>query len=511
MKIRPHDQFGGHEGGPHLRYVQQYATSENEKSIASATGAGPIEVTSTGHGYSTGDEVTITGGDAEVNGTWIITSTGANTFTLNGSTGDGTYTSAGTIQYAQPVQVKLLVWDAGAGAFVTYGTEFRVGDTTTPDQIADGENFWIAWRRDAKRWMPISGGNETYRLIRGQSVGNQSSGTVLIDNVQVLAGGLDPSDGDPAAQITLQNVFGQSFNDNEWVQAIYNEGLGGSVTSDWEPVKTTSGTETYRAIRGLVKGVVTADDATFPIDNVIPLAGGLDPVSGNAATEITLQNIQKEAFADNCPITAIYDGANWEVLLVERYRMIRGMAVGAVGSGDGDFEVDNVEVLQSSVDPRADPTSAAETVTVRNFHGDTYADNEWVTAVYNDETITAVDWEALKKTASSSSAVYYTADAGSAISAGTPSAPNSGSATVYEVEADGTTTSLGSKTVLNPFRHAVKGALTVLRVGEENFLIAGFDVLEALYLLTGAAEKKSLVLPTGANDPTDIRWLGKEC
>lgn len=391
MKIRPHDQFGGHEGGPHLRYVQQYATSENEKSVASATGAGPIEVTSTGHGYSTGDEVTITGGDAEVNGTWIITSTGANTFTLNGSTGDGTYTSAGTIQYAQPVKVKLLKWDGSA--FVTYGTEFRIGDTDTADEVSSGEKFWVVWRRDAQRWYPISGGNEKFRLIRGQSVGAQSGATVLIDNVDVLAGGLDPTDGNPATQVTVQNIWGQTYADNEKVQAVYNEGLGGTILTDWENFKTTAGTEQYRLIRGLVKGAVTAAAATFVIDNVVPLGSGNDPVSGNAATEITVSNTHRalsgtagETLRDNTPVTAIWTGAIWELLLVERYRLIKGKATAESSAGAGTFSIDEVDVLAGSVDPRTDPTSEIETVTVTKTWPDKYKNNADIIAAHNPRT-----------------------------------------------------------------------------------------------------------------------------
>lgn len=401
MKIRPHDQFGGHEGGPHLRYVQQYAT------------------------------------DADPD---------------------------------QPVQVKLLTWDGSA--FITYGTEFRIGDADTADQISSGENFWIAWRRDAKRWYPISGGNEKFRLIRGQSVGVQSGATVLIDNVDVLAGGLDPTNGNPATQVTVQNLFGQTFSDNEAVQAIYNEGLGGTDLTDWEAIKTTSGTETYRAIRGIAVGDISPGAATFTIDNVIALAGGLDPSGGNPATPITVQNVQGEAFADNEPITAIYDGAAWEVLLTERYRLIqgnavasvaaedvsfsidgvvpladgldpvlgnpattvlvfkhqseslqlaepvvaawngsfwdlltverrrivRGQVVGSVSAGAPDFQIDNIDVLGSGVDPRLDPTDAAELLDVANFHGDFYEDDEWITAAFNEAVGgPGIDWEALKK------------------------------------------------------------------------------------------------------------------
>lgn len=84
--IRPHDQFGNHEGGPHIRYVQQYATDSHP---------------------------------------------------------------------SQPVQVHLLKWDGFT--FVGYGLPFRIGDTTTPDQIGSGDRFWIVWRSDSKRWYPVSG------------------------------------------------------------------------------------------------------------------------------------------------------------------------------------------------------------------------------------------------------------------------------------------------------------------------------------------------------------------
>lgn len=104
----------------------------------------------------------------------------------------------------------------------------------------------------------------------------------------------------------------------------------------------------------------------------------------------------------------------------------------------------------------------------------------------------------------------HTANIGTAINAGSASAPVSGSGTVYRVAADGTTTSLGAKTIWNPFNHKVKGAASVGELDSNNYLLRGCDLLEALYLLTGVAEEKVLGLPSGANDPTDIQWLG-EC
>ncbi|MFO0966754.1 MAG: LamG-like jellyroll fold domain-containing protein [Gemmataceae bacterium] len=61
--------------------------------VSAATNAGPIVVTSTNHGLATGDKVSITGatGNTAANGAWTVTVIDANTFSLNGSTGNGSY------------------------------------------------------------------------------------------------------------------------------------------------------------------------------------------------------------------------------------------------------------------------------------------------------------------------------------------------------------------------------------------------------------------------------------
>lgn len=67
------------------------------KTISAATNASPISITATGHGFSTGDIVHISGvaGNTAANNVWQITVVDANTFTLNGSTGNASYTSGG--------------------------------------------------------------------------------------------------------------------------------------------------------------------------------------------------------------------------------------------------------------------------------------------------------------------------------------------------------------------------------------------------------------------------------
>lgn len=66
-------------------------------SITGATNASPIVVTSTAHGLNSGTRVTVqgVGGNTNANADWIITVIDANTFSLNGSSGNSNYTSGG--------------------------------------------------------------------------------------------------------------------------------------------------------------------------------------------------------------------------------------------------------------------------------------------------------------------------------------------------------------------------------------------------------------------------------
>ena len=74
--------------------------------ITAATNATPIAITKTGHGLLTGSLVVMSGvvGNTAANSppTWVITAVDANTFTLNGSAGNGARTSGGTYTATSP-------------------------------------------------------------------------------------------------------------------------------------------------------------------------------------------------------------------------------------------------------------------------------------------------------------------------------------------------------------------------------------------------------------------------
>lgn len=102
--------------------VQKYTTTSNPGvTITNATGAVPpatvspiVITTATSHGFSTDQLVSISGvlNNTAANGNWIITVTGANTFSLNGSVSNGTYGGGGVA-----VSTNVYYYDAGIVSF----------------------------------------------------------------------------------------------------------------------------------------------------------------------------------------------------------------------------------------------------------------------------------------------------------------------------------------------------------------------------------------------------------
>lgn len=87
--------------------------------VSAATNAAPIEITTTAdHGYQTGNVVRVAsvGGNTAANGDWTVTYVDATKFTLDGSTGNGEWTSGGTTTQLFPLRVAVLgdSWVDGA-------------------------------------------------------------------------------------------------------------------------------------------------------------------------------------------------------------------------------------------------------------------------------------------------------------------------------------------------------------------------------------------------------------
>lgn len=85
--------------------------------ITNATNATPIVITAASHGLTTGAYVTIDSveGNTAANGTFVVTRVNANTFSLDGSAGNGAYTTGGTYNAAGLYETSLTV--AGVSGF----------------------------------------------------------------------------------------------------------------------------------------------------------------------------------------------------------------------------------------------------------------------------------------------------------------------------------------------------------------------------------------------------------
>lgn len=93
----PRRQVYGFDGS-RLTAMNGQSSQGHTGSVTGATNASPIVITSAGHGLQTGARVTITGvgGNTAANGTFNVTRVDANTFSLDGSTGNGNFTTGGT-------------------------------------------------------------------------------------------------------------------------------------------------------------------------------------------------------------------------------------------------------------------------------------------------------------------------------------------------------------------------------------------------------------------------------
>lgn len=132
------------------------------RSISSSTNASPIVITSNNHGYANGDTIFITGHttNTNANGTWEITNVTTNSFSLVGSTGNGTGGATGTARLRNNSVVKLesavtaniascgnrgqgrVAWtsaDAGNVTVTLNTTDYKEGDCS--DSINIGANF----------------------------------------------------------------------------------------------------------------------------------------------------------------------------------------------------------------------------------------------------------------------------------------------------------------------------------------------------------------------------------
>jgi len=136
----------------------------NAVSITAASNTSPIVITAAAHGLSDDDIVFIhdVGGNTAANGTFLITYINANSLSLDGSTGNGTYTSGGKIfaEPSAPDEIELIdIADSNLSHINKWyprGTEIVIDDNgftndiiidyvSTPDEISDIHSSYHDW------------------------------------------------------------------------------------------------------------------------------------------------------------------------------------------------------------------------------------------------------------------------------------------------------------------------------------------------------------------------------
>jgi hypothetical protein len=110
--------------------------------VTGATADSPIVITSAGHGLQTGMRVVTSsiGGVTGANGSFTVTRINADTFSLDGSTGGGSYTSGGSWHIAGLYTVTL---DAEAADGFESGEMFTVYCTYSQSSSARAQVFTV--------------------------------------------------------------------------------------------------------------------------------------------------------------------------------------------------------------------------------------------------------------------------------------------------------------------------------------------------------------------------------
>ena len=245
-------------------------------SIASAT---PASVTSTAHGYSTGDTIVITGTTNDnYNATFEITVTGVNTFTLNGSVADGASTG-GTARLRNNTRVLLTtaltqtiastgpssttgsgrrIWTASSSVTCGFGVG-KEGRSSDNINIAAGFTTGLAAYWPTPSSLDLSGYQQVSFWIQ------QTSGTIG------AAGAIDLRLCSDTAGVTAVNTI-----------SIPNLAVAGR----WMPVTVDLGTNLGSSIQSIALYINTDNGAqVFQVNNIIACK------ASSAADSLTLTSL----------------------------------------------------------------------------------------------------------------------------------------------------------------------------------------------------------------------------
>ena len=191
-----------------MRDVKNYTllNAAAPRAITSSTNASPIEITMAApHGYATGQKVTVAGHlvNTAANGSWEITVTGASTFELNGSVGNGVGGATGTLApkskyaYCDDFRNVVLAIDTGVTSTLTVKLVGSIQDT--PPDFAAPQSPTNQW--DYVQMLDLDTSTE-----------------------------VDGNVGIPLAAATLHKMYEANINGVRWLAAILPAGTAGDIT-----------------------------------------------------------------------------------------------------------------------------------------------------------------------------------------------------------------------------------------------------------------------------------------
>jgi hypothetical protein len=213
-------------------------SSGTNGNITDASFAAPIQITSAGHGLLTGAIVKVSGvgGNTAANGLWTITVTGANTFTLDGSSGNSTYTGSGT-------------WNAGISTITYNGVPTTTDPKVVRRQIlrnTDGEEitYYVDVDTTDLSSTTFSSTRTDAELIVQESQAILDSDGLPLANLHSVP---------PTTKTSLAAVLGRVFLGGQ-----YDETRGAVVVTTGSNIVQGIGTDWVSGLAGRVLYVVGA-------------------------------------------------------------------------------------------------------------------------------------------------------------------------------------------------------------------------------------------------------------
>ena len=235
------------------------------RSISSSTNASPISITSTGHGLSTGNTVVITGHttNTNANGTWTITVTGANTLTLDNSTGNGVGGATGSIRNISNCVVRLA--NAVTENIASFGDR---GSGRTSWTAAAGGNASASLDATDTKEGDVSDSISVTASFTTGKVAHKATGTLNLSGYQQVSFWIKQTAGTTIVSGDISLRLCSDSSGDTTVNTINIPGI--AANSRWLPLTVDLGSNLGSSIQSVALYVDTDRGAqTFLISNII--------------------------------------------------------------------------------------------------------------------------------------------------------------------------------------------------------------------------------------------------